>query len=528
MTVFRADAPALRAGFVAQTLHVVSSQTRSIPELMQPNLQKANQRLAHLVVVWALLLMAACASDTSAPARKTDGRVADVALAQTFYSDDGISELSAPANWTTRPDFSPGATIRVAEGNGAAFLIVNSYFPGEIETTPISEFSKSYMQGLSAALSHPRVNAEGALEIGGTQAYRFVITGDVDGLALTYVSTVINGHAGMHHLVGWVAASEYQGESDVLNRITASFRESVTPRPARQRIALTFAWPESLQSAISVEQKSVKRGKATELNATYVSTVHPGNNDELIISTRVMRQKLSGLDNDEKGSYVAGLLQQLSAEIPDYVVNRDGQFIRVDNLPAYQQRVEAALVSNLPANMQVQKDRILTMLKPGLTEKFLSAAATDDWNKTVGSWAGSSYVPGQTYLMIEQYIAPALGEIPFRMDVARRVAGFAPCTASEPQCVKLELTATVAGDDFRSAMSTYLEQTVGQPVKVEHISVIRKIEIIAEPDTLIPHRTRSVKETTIIIEDSEGNTHTSRETEDTRATYSYNSLQARR
>ena len=495
---------------------------------MQSTLRKASQQLANLVVVGALLLLAACASNTGVAARKANGSGADVALAQTFYSDDGISELSAPGDWTSRPDFSQGATIRVAEDNGAAFLIVNSYLPGEIEATPISEFSKSYMQGLAAALGNATVSAEGAFEINGTQAYRFVITGDVDGLALTYVSTVINGHAGMHHLVGWVAASDYQGKNDILNRITASFRESPTPRPARQRIALTFAWPESLQSAVSVEQKSVKRGQTTELNATYLSTVHAGSNDELFISTRVMRQKLSGLDNDDKGSYVTGLLQQLGAEIPDYVVNRNGQFIRVDNLPAYQQRVEAALVSSLPANMQGQKDRILSMLKPGLTEKFLSAAATDDWNKVVGSWAGSSYVPGQTYLMIEQYFAPALGEIPFRMDVARRVTGFAPCTASETQCVKLELTATVAGDDFRSAMSNYLEKTVGQPVKVKHISVIRKVEIIAEPDTLIPHRTRSVKETTVIIEDSQGNARTSRETEDTRATYSYESLQALR
>jgi hypothetical protein len=168
------------------------------------------------------------------------------------------------------------------------------------------------------------------------------------------------------------------------------------------------------------------------------------------------------------------------------------------------------------------------MVKPGLTERFLSAAATDDWNKTVGSWAGSSYVPGQTYRFNENYYAPALGETPFLMDVSRRIAGFAPCTATEPQCVELVLTATVAGEDFRSAMSAFLEKTVGQPVNVKHISIVKRVEIIAEPDTLIPHRTRSSQETTVIIEDRNGNARTSRETEDTRATYSYESLQALR
>lgn len=513
---------------MAQTLHVYSGLTRSIPHSMQTKLRKANRHLATAVFICGLLLVSACASNTSTPEGKHNSSVAHSTLAQTIYSDDGISELSAPAGWTTRPDFSPGATIRIAEDSGAAFLIVNSYLPGEIEATPISEFSRSYMQGLSTVLGNSRINGEGALEVNGTPAYRFVITGDVDGIALTYVSTVISGRAAMHHLVGWVAASDYGGESNVLNKMIASFRESSIPRPPRQRITLSFGWPDSLQSAVSVEQKSVKRGKATELNATYLSTVHPGSGDELVVSTRVMRQKLSGLDNGEQGNYVAGLLDQLSAEVPDYVVSRDGEFIRVDNLTAYQKRVEAALVSNLPTSLQNQKDSILAMVKSGLTEKFLSAAATDDWNKTVGGWAGSSYVPGQTYRFSEQYYAPLLGEMPFTMDVSRRIAGFAPCTATEPQCVKLVLTATVAGDDFRSAMSAFLEKSVGQPVNVKHVSVIRKVEIVAEPDTLIPHRTHSIKETTVIIEDSHGNARTSRETEDTRATYSYESLQALR
>ncbi|UCD67840.1 MAG: hypothetical protein JSW48_13640, partial [Betaproteobacteria bacterium] len=73
-------------------------------------------------------------------------------LSQTVYSDDGVSQLSTPGTWTVRPDFGPDAAIRVAESTDTAFLIVNSYFPGEIETTPISEFSRSYAEGLKESL----------------------------------------------------------------------------------------------------------------------------------------------------------------------------------------------------------------------------------------------------------------------------------------------------------------------------------------------------------------------------------------
>ncbi|MGD8476671.1 MAG: hypothetical protein PVI98_05975 [Burkholderiales bacterium] len=479
-----------------------------------------HRRFATALIVVALL----AAGCTTAPQRATP--VARQALTQTIYSDDGLSELSTPAGWAVRPDFSPDATIRVAKSDGSAYLIVNSYYPGEIEATPISEFSTSYMEGLKSVLNNSTASRGQPVQINGAEAHRFVVTGDIDDVPLTYVSTVIAGHAAMHHVVAWVAASDYAAEKDALGKIISSFHESTNPRPSRQRIALNFAWPHSMQSAVSLEQKSVKRGETSELKATYLNTVRPGNADELVVSTRMMRQKLTGLKDDDKNNYLNSLLDQLSSEIPDYVVSREGEFIRVDNLPAFRQRIENALVSSLPADLRDKKDKILDVIRPGLTEQFLAAAATDEWNKTVGGWIGSSYVPGQPYRFSENYYAPILGDTPFAMDVSRRIAGLVSCGTSATQCVKLVFTASVTGENFRSAMSTYLEKTVGEPVNVKHISVVKTIEIVAEPDTLIPHRSHAVEETTVTIEDGKGNVRTSRDTEDTRVTSSYENYRA--
>ena len=475
------------------------------------------------IVCLGSMLIAGCAS---APNQRATEKSAS--LSQTVYSDDGVSELSTPGSWTVRPDFGPDASIRVAENRGAAFLIVNSYFPGEIETTPISEFSKSYAEGLTQSLGNSKLDPGQSLSVNGAPAHRYVVTGNVGDVRLTYVSTVVNGAAAMHHLIGWVAAPDYSGDADILNRVISTFRESPTPRPARQRVSLNFGWPDSMQSAVNFQQKSIKRGKESELEATYLTTVRPGPSspDELVVSTRVMRQHLSGPDHEQEKDYLSALLKQASSEIPDYIVSREGEFLRVDNLSAYQQRVESALISNLPPELENEKDEILAMVKPAMSERFLAALVTDDWNKTVGSWVSSSYVVGQTYRFNEEYYAPALGNTPFAMAVSRRISGFAPCTGSETRCVKLVLIATVSGEDFRSAMTEFLEKTVGDAVNVKHISVVKKMEIIAEPGTLIPHRTRSSEETTVTIEDSKGNTRTSRDTKDTRITYSYESYRA--
>jgi hypothetical protein len=451
-------------------------------------------------------------------------------LSQTVYSDDGVSQLSTPGTWTVRPDFGPDAAIRVAESTDTAFLIVNSYFPGEIETTPISEFSRSYAEGLKESLGNSKLDDGKALNINGAPAYRYVVTGNAGDVRLTYVSTVVNGAAAMHHMIGWVTAADYSGDSDILNRVIATFRESPNPRPARQRVSLNFGWPDSMQSAVNFQQKSIKHGKKSELKATYLTTVRPGpaSPDEIVVSTRVMRHHLSSPDNKKEQDYLSALLKQASSEVPDYVISREGEFLRVDNVSAYQQRVESAVMSNLPPELKNQKDKILAMVKPAMSERFLAANVTDQWNKTVGGWISSSYVVGQTYHFTEEYYAPALGHTPFTMAVSRRIAGFTPCTGNETSCVKLVLTATVSGEDFRSAMTEFLEKTIDSPVKIKHISVVKKMEIVAEPSTLIPHRTRYSEETTVTLEDSNGNTRTSRDTKDTRTTYSYESYRAAR
>jgi hypothetical protein len=470
----------------------------------------------------ACVLITGCASPSQG-----FGTSAQEPLARIVFSDDGVSELSIPATWTVRPDFGRDAAIRVAEGNSKTFLLVNSYLPGEIAATTVAEFARGYAKGLVDSLPNSAPADEQSLEINGVPAYRHVVSGDVGDIRLTYVSTVIRGGAALHHLIGWTAASDYPQEGKVLDRVIASFRESPDSRPPRRRISLSFAWPESLQSAVNFRQKSVSRGQTHELKAIYLTTVQPGDENELVVSTRIMSQS-TGAEQPVADDYTRALARQLGAEIPDYVVSRDGEFIRVANLPAYQRRIENALVSSLPADAMDQKDRILALLKPGLTEKFLAASATNEWNKTIGGWVGSSYVPGQTYRFNETYYSPPLGDTPFVMSVSRRISGFASCNSSKQGCVTLLQTATVSGDNFRLAMKRFLEKALGHEVRLKQISVIKNMEIIAEPDTLIPHRLYSSEETTVVIEDADGKIHRTHDTEDTSVSYNYESYTASR
>lgn len=492
---------------------------------MRPHVTPINSALparclGSLVLAGALI--SGCATSTNAPEAETTST-----LTQTIYSDDGVSEVSVPADWTVRPDFGRDAALRVAEDSGKAFLLLNTYQPGEIPDTTAADFSRSYAQGLVHSLPNSAARDEVILEINGAPAHRHVVSGDVGNIRLTYVSTVMQGDTALHHLIAWTAASDYQRNGDVLDDVISSFRESQTQRIPRQRIGLSFDWPDSFQSAANFRQTSVRRGKKSELKATYLTTVSPGDDNELYVRTRVMSHN-THTGQSAAADLTRSLARHLTAEVPDYVVSRDGEFIRIVNLPAYQQRVETALVSSLPPDETGQKEKILALLQPGLTEQYLAAAATNEWNKTVGGWVGSSYVPGRTYRFNETYYSPPLGDTPFVMNVSRQVPGFTRCNSANPDCVQLLQTARVDGADFRSAMRRFLENAMGKEVRLKEISVVKNMEIIAEPGTLIPHRIRASEETTVVIEDAAGNLHTSRDVEETHITYNYESYTASR
>ena len=77
----------------------------------------------------AVLALAACATPTTRPT-------------STVYSDDGVSELTAPASWRTRPNLGRSGTIRLADDAGENYLLVNSYHPHERDGAPLAEFAE--------------------------------------------------------------------------------------------------------------------------------------------------------------------------------------------------------------------------------------------------------------------------------------------------------------------------------------------------------------------------------------------------
>jgi hypothetical protein len=361
-------------------------------------------------------------------------------------------------------------------------------------------------------------------EINGRPAVEYEVAGKSGELPLVYLSTVIDGERARHHLVSWSAAERYARTRAAMRQAAASFRESAKPRAERPRIDLVFNWPERMTSSATVRTKSSKRGEVTEMQARAVTTVKPLGEDELLISGKLVDRRFTPSMKDAgKARYLEGVMREATTDMPDYVVDRDGDFVRIENLAPYLKRLEEALVKGLPEGPEEARAKARDLVRSIVSEESLNASLQDEWNNVVGNWAGGSYVPGESYEMHLIYQSPLLGDRTFPMVVMQQLAGRAACRkgASPHSCVRLLQTSRVGDPSFTRATRAFVRKTVGGDVSIDQAEVVKTVEVIADPKTLLPYRT-VVNETKTFVVSAKGEApRTSVETRETVTTYSY-------
>lgn len=438
-------------------------------------------------------------------------------------SDDGLSELEAPRSWETRPNFSAKADLRLADAMGDNYLLVNTYLPEDTREMPLEEFGSRLSGALHKKMSQGRMSAPRALKIGERPAIEYELRSQDEESAIVYLSTVVEGARARYHLIAWTVAD---GDLAGLRQVMSSFRESATRRAGVERVPLVFNWPQRLKSQGRFHLKASKRGEQYELQGESQMALRPAGQDELLVSTRITRHQLSGTlgggKDKEKEAYLQGVVKATLTELPDYVVNTDGEFVRIENLSAYHRRVQDTLLKGLPAGNREAHAKARQMVEGMLTEEMLAASLQDEWGHLVGNWAGGSYAPGQTYSFTVPYQAPALERRSFPMVMTQQLAGRVPCHAAAKgaACVRLLQTTRVAGPEYTQAMSDFVRKTAGGDVRVTGMEVLSTVELVADPETLLPYSS-SKKETKRVTVSVGGSSTTSEDVKETSASYRY-------
>jgi len=66
-----------------------------------------------------------------------------------------------------------------------------------------------------------------------------------------------------------------------------------------------------------------------------VTTVRPGDNDQLLVSSRATSRKRHRQQGQGQDRLPAAGAQGAMTDLPDYVISGDGSFVGIENLGAY-------------------------------------------------------------------------------------------------------------------------------------------------------------------------------------------------
>jgi hypothetical protein len=268
-------------------------------------------------------------------------------------------------------------------------------------------------------------------------------------------------------------------------------------------VSLRFAWPDGFTAQVSSKTSESQGGNAPQLNERRYEISLEGTGQERKLITR--RPPATG-----PGVVPAEL--QLPP-IPTIVLGPTGELKRIEGTDlVLAELFKDAESQGIPAAQQE--------LLAKLVGQAFEQASRDRWEELIGRWNGLTLKPGEVVERKSRLTMPLYAnsvDTRARLALKERV----PCTegSTEKRCVRLVLDSSLdpsgterAGIELVQRMREFMKANSGMPdselpeLKVTKLQLDGSFELIAEPETLIPHHLRDALNATIVMQSVEGET----------------------
>lgn len=264
---------------------------------------------------------------------------------------------------------------------------------------------------------------------------------------------------------------------------------------AKAPISFVFAW--KMPCRVPVEQIETKKGHTVRLR--YMLSAKPGpegNMDVDLGDFEFLEMDGQDLTTPKMQAELAPALA-LTAAMPTMVVSPNGEYLRMRGLDALIDRVLGDMGKGKGKQREAQI--AATMRSPKMMQ-MMQAKMGDYWNAWVGAWTGLELAPRESR---EGDDVMEIGgvEIPMRLEYENH----GPVKGT-PGLYRLSLTSTMAGNSASTGVLALMRSMVQNAggelpadVKVDHLSIVNKLEVETEPGTLYPHRARREKTTELVM-----------------------------
>ncbi len=268
-------------------------------------------------------------------------------------------------------------------------------------------------------------------------------------------------------------------------------------------VSLEFGWPVGLTARVEAtrvrERRSEEGTDSSRVDLSYRLTLAAHESDLLVRYDSIRFPQLNLAPSLGLAGSAQLLSERLALMAPSYVVGRDGQFRRLEDVAGLRLQVEGLLNGLLGERLEEFPDSARRFIQSLLSEEMLTANALHEWNALVGTWIGAELEIGAVYELEteEQYpILPGrLVPTIHQFLLAGRVACFEG--AVEAKCVELQVVTFPDPKVFADLIEGWMDRSGIIPQanmpSFEELEIENGATLIAEPRTLIPHSLELVK-----------------------------------
>ena len=275
--------------------------------------------------------------------------------------------------------------------------------------------------------------------------------------------------------------------------LVASALVPAWPVRASETVALAFGWPSGLHGKVAFTARMTRtdNGGSEDLSmsGSYDFATSAAADGLLIRFDNVETE----VENAGPGAQ-AMVQKFIAAAIsmpPSYVVSPEGQFLRIEGLEAFRNRILQGMDDALAELPPATREQVIQGMGAIFTREQLEAGLASDWDSHVGTWIGAELNQGDLYELTFNQPIPAFGnmEVPIRTTFRfkQRVA----CNAAEPtkRCVDLEMHTLVDPEGLAAAIEAFMARLPAgqQAPRFQDLQQETVMRLISEPDTLLPH-----------------------------------------
>lgn len=261
-------------------------------------------------------------------------------------------------------------------------------------------------------------------------------------------------------------------------------------------ISPRFAWPVGLTAQVTYSTSRLRTGEDPESGESRYRMVVKGEGDAL----KVVSEDVELPPEEQKAVAAAE-----PVSIPTVVVNRGGDFLRVEGTEATLAKVDKLMEQQgQPAE---QRQQVLGILRDAVVE-----GARETWHVQVAGWRGVTLEKGKPVTRQARMSPPALASVVVPVTETLTYEGAVPCAEGETvaRCVRLTFEAKPVESELPGVRAAFLGRVKAlagaeaPDYQLDELRVEHRTELVTEPGSLIPHRVRTTRHTRVVfVEDKE-------------------------